>query len=159
VTTEVETPDGYHWITPYFTVDEGDKLIAFLTAAFDAAVIKDNRYDNGRIQHARLRIGDSVIMLNESAPDYPANTSQMHLYVANTDSAYARALELGGTSLMEPNDRPHGDRMAGISDPCGNVWWLATHNPQAQDARVTQLRPASGFHNPSDKPFHRSSHP
>ncbi len=65
MTTEVETPDGYHWITPYFTVDEGDKLIAFLTAAFDAAVIKDNRYDNGRIQHARLRIGDSVIMLNE----------------------------------------------------------------------------------------------
>lgn len=123
------TPEGYHSITPYFTVVGADRLIEFLTAAFDAVVIKENRYDDDSIQHARLRIGSSVIMLNESTDDYPPNTSQMHLYVDDTDQVYERALKLDGKPLMSPNDRPHGDRMAGIQDPCGNVWWIATHRP------------------------------
>jgi uncharacterized glyoxalase superfamily protein PhnB len=121
------TPEGYQSITPYFTVVDADRLIEFLTAAFDASVIKESRYADNRIQHARLRIGNSIIMLNEGTDDYAANTSQMHLYVDDADRVYDLALKLGAASLMEPNDRPHGDRMAGIKDPCGNVWWLATH--------------------------------
>ncbi|MGI9355323.1 MAG: VOC family protein [Rhizobiaceae bacterium] len=120
-------PDGYQSITPYFTVADADRLIGFLTEAFDASVIKENRYDDNRIQHARIRIGSSIIMLNESTETYPANTSQMHLYVEDTDATYKASLSSGAITLMEPNDRPHGDRMAGIKDPCGNVWWIATH--------------------------------
>ena len=120
-------PEGYQSITPYFTVADADRLIAFLTAAFSATVIKESRYDNNRIQHARLRIGSSIIMLNESTDSYPVNVSQVHLYVDDTDGAYDAALRLGAQSLMKPNDRPHGDRMAGIKDPCGNVWWIAAH--------------------------------
>lgn len=120
-------PDGYHSITPYFTVPDADRLIDFLTAAFDASVIKESRYDNTRIQHARVRIGDSILMLNESTETYRANTSQMHLYVEDTDAIYDMALRSGATPLMEPNNRPHGDRMAGIEDPCGNIWWIATY--------------------------------
>lgn len=122
------TPEGYQSITPYFTVVDADSFITFLMAAFDATVIKENRYDDNRIQHARLRIGDTIIMLNQSTDDYPANISQMHLYVDDTDTTYEQALKLGGVSTMKPNDRPHGDRMAGITDPCGNVWWITTHN-------------------------------
>lgn len=122
-----KTPEVYQSITPYFTVVGADRLIEFLGAAFDACVIKESRYDDNRIQHARLRIGNSIIMLNESSNDYPANVSQMHVYVDDADGAYQLALKLGAVSLMEPNDRPHGDRMAGIKDPCGNVWWIATH--------------------------------
>jgi len=66
-------------------------------------------------------------MVNESTDTYRANTSQMHLYVEDADAAHGAALQVGATSLMQPNDRPHGDRMAGVEDPCGNVWWLATH--------------------------------
>ena len=113
-------------ITPYFTVQDADRLIDFLTAAFDARLVKESRYDDGTIQHARLVIGESLIMLNQSTADYPANVSQMYLYVDDADRAYERALHLGATSLMEPNVRPHGDRMAGVTDPCGNVWWLAS---------------------------------
>lgn len=120
-------PEGYYSITPYFTVVGADRLIEFLIAAFNASVIKDSRYDDGRVQHARLRIGNSIMMLNESSDNYSANTSQMHLYVDDTDQTFELALKLGATTLMEPNDRPHGDRMAGIKDPCGNVWWIATH--------------------------------
>ncbi|MEM8813450.1 MAG: VOC family protein [Pseudomonadota bacterium] len=120
-------PQDWHSITPYFTVDDADRLIEFLTAAFGASLIKESRSEDRRIQHARLRIGDSVIMLNESSDLYPTNTSQMHLYVDDADAVYDLALQVGAVSLMEPNDRPHGDRMAGVKDPCGNVWWLATH--------------------------------
>ncbi len=121
-------PKGYTVLTPYFTVADADRLIAFLKEAFDGTVIKENRNDNGRVQHVRVQIDDAVIMLNESSDDYPANISQMHLYVRDTEAAYKQALKAGATSIMKPNIRPHGDRMAGVTDPCGNIWWLATYS-------------------------------
>ena len=123
-----DTSKEFPTITPYFTVQDADRLIDFLVTAFNASLIKESRYEDNRIQHARLRIGNSLIMLNESSIDYPANISQMHIYVDDVDSAYKLALQLGAVSLMKPNDRPHGDRMAGIKDPCGNVWWIAAHH-------------------------------
>ena len=113
-------------VTPYFTVSDADRLLAFLVSVFGGSVIKENRYENGRVQHARVRIGDSIVMLNEGTDTYPANVSQMHLYVEDADATYETALRCGATPLMEPNDRPHGDRMAGIEDPCGNIWWIAS---------------------------------
>ena len=125
--TRNNTPEGYQSITPYFTVIGADKLIEFLTVVFGASVIKESRYEDNRIQHARLRIGSSIIMLNERSEDYAANTSQMHIYVDSTDQVYEKAMKFGASSLMEPNNRPHGDRMAGIVDPCDNIWWIATY--------------------------------
>ncbi len=125
--SRISAPEGYHSITPYFTVVDADRLIEFLTAAFDASVIKESRHDDNRIQHARVLIGSSIIMLNESSDTYSVNTSQMHLFVEDTDATYEATLRSGATTLMEPNDRPHGDRMAGIKDPCGNIWWIVTH--------------------------------
>ncbi len=126
MTASPNTPHSYQAVTPYFTVHDADRLIEFLSTAFDAAVIKENRYENGKIQHARMCIGDSLLMLNECSEAFPANVSQMHLYVDDADATYITALDAGATSLMAPNDRPHGDRMAGIEDPCGNIWWIAT---------------------------------
>ncbi|MEL6933282.1 MAG: VOC family protein [Pseudomonadota bacterium] len=120
-------PEGLHSVTPYFTVQDADRLIDFLTAAFDAEVIRSNRNEDGSIQHSRLLIGDSIIMMNQTTEAFAPNVSQMHLFVANADEAYETALMHGATSIMEPNLRPHGDRMAGIEDPCGNLWWLATY--------------------------------
>ena len=65
-------------------------------------------------------------MMNESTDDYPINVSQVHLYVEDTDSTFTKALQAGATTLMKPNTRPHGDRMAGVKDPSGNIWWIAT---------------------------------
>lgn len=117
---------GHHTITPYFTVQFADQMIDFLMAAFGAVLVKEDRYSDKRLQHARLRIGTSLIMLNQSTDDYVANTSQMHLVVEDADQTYHRALDLGARSLMEPNDRPYGERMAGVEDPCGNIWWIAS---------------------------------
>ena len=125
--TDAESLKEEQTVTPYFTVQDADRFIEFSVAAFDAYLVKEDRYADGRIQHARLRIGNSLIMLNQASDDYPSNISQMHIYVQNADEAYASAITFGAVSLMEPNDRPHGDRMAGVKDPCGNVWWIASH--------------------------------
>ena len=126
MTAKPNAPHGYLAVTPYFTVHDADRLIEFLSTAFDAGIIKESRYDDGKVRHVRMCIGDSLLMLNECSDVYPANVSQMHLYVEDADTTYATALSAGATSLMEPNDRPHGDRMAGIKDPCDNIWWIAT---------------------------------
>lgn len=129
---DVSIPDGYHSITPYFTVVDADKLIAFLEEGFEGNLLVSNRNTAGRIQHARVKIGDSIIMLNEATGEYSVNASQMHLYVENVDATLKKTLEAGADMLMAPNVRPHGDRMAGIKDPCGNIWWIASHTPVSE---------------------------
>ena len=61
-------------------------------------------------------------MLNESSEDYPANVSRMHIRMDDTDAAFEKAMKLGASPLTPPNVRSHGDRMAGIKDPCDNIW-------------------------------------
>lgn len=124
--TRSTIPEGYNTVTPYFTVRGADKLIEFLIAAFDGSLVVEKRGSDSEIQHARVRIGDSIIMLNEASESYAANISQIHLFVADVDETFAKALSAGATAIMEPNVRPHGDRMAGVRDPCGNIWWIAT---------------------------------
>ena len=113
-------------VTPYFTVEDADLFIAFVQRVFNGDLIKDDRYADGTVQHARLRIGEAVIMLNQSTADYPANVSQMHITVEDVEAVYGLALGAGGCSIMSPNTRPHGAYMAGIEDPCGNIWWIAS---------------------------------
>lgn len=125
MTQKQSLPDGLHTVTPYFTVNDADLFIGFVMSVFDAALVKENRYPNNRLQHARLKIGDSIIMINDSSDDYAAQVSQMHVFVDDCEAVYAQALEQGATSIMAPNMRPHGDRMAGFTDPCDNIWWVA----------------------------------
>lgn len=121
-----DLPHCLHTITPYLTVRDSAGLLEFLVSAFDAEIVRDKRYSDNTVQHARVRIGDSIIMLNESTEEYPANISQIHLYFDDVSSAYTRALKAGAATLMKPNIRPHGDNMAGVRDPHGNVWWIAS---------------------------------
>ncbi|MEM7596459.1 MAG: VOC family protein [Pseudomonadota bacterium] len=121
--------DDYGTVTPYFTVDDPDALIAFAQTVFDAELIKINRYETGVVQHARLRIGDTMIMLNQSTEAFAAQVSQMHILVQDADQVFAHAVAAGAEGIMQPNLRPHGDRMAGVKDPCGNIWWIASRLP------------------------------
>ena len=119
-------------ITPYFTVKDADAFILFMAKVFSTSLVKCNRYEDGSIQHARIRLGDSVIMLNEANDEYPANKSQMHVYIENLEGIYHLGLSMGGKSLMSPVVRQHGDLMAGFEDPFGNVWWIAEKNELTQ---------------------------
>ena len=118
-------PHRFGELTPYFTVTDADYFITFLSEVFAANIVKDSRYEDGTLQHARLRIGDSLIMLNQANGTYAAMQMQMHLNVANVDDTLAKAISKGATSIMKPMLRPHGAKMAGFCDPIGNIWWVA----------------------------------
>jgi PhnB protein len=121
-------PDGYHSVTPYLVVQGTTTLLDFLKQAFDAQeAFPPMRRPDGTIMHAEVRIGDSVVMMGEPMGDMPPMPGSLYLYVHDADAVYQRALQAGATSLMAPTDQFYGDRSAGVKDPVGNRWWIATH--------------------------------
>lgn len=119
-------PPGYHTVTPYIVTSNARQFMDFARDAFGAEEIECMKDDTGRVMHAEIRIGDSIVMLGEARPEYPAAVAGFYLYVPDTDSLYNQAIRAGGTSLMEPADQFYGDRSAGVMDPQGNRWWIAT---------------------------------
>jgi PhnB protein len=130
-------PNNYHTVTPYLTVAGAENLINFMEQVFQATVSLRMQRTDGSLGHADIRVGDSVIMLSEASADWPAMPAALHLFVDDTDAAYRRALQAGAVSIMEPADQFHGDRMAGVKDTFGNVWWLATH---VEDVSAEELQ-------------------
>jgi PhnB protein len=120
-------PEGFHTVTPYLVVEGVPRLLEFLEAAFDAKDVHRTTLAGGRVMHAQLQIGDSMIMMGEAREGCPAMPRSIYLYVPDTDAVYRKAVAAGGTSLMEPADQFYGDRNAGVQDPCGNQWWIGTH--------------------------------
>jgi PhnB protein len=119
-------PEGYHTVTPFMLAKDAAQLIDFMIAAFDA--VQKHRHDvGGKVMHAEIKIGDSIIMLAEANEKWPASPSILYLYVNDVDSTYRQALRAGGTSLREPNTEFYGDRSCGVVDTFGNQWWIATH--------------------------------
>ncbi len=119
-------PDGYHTITPYLVVQGVPKLIDFLKEAFGGVEKECMTLPDGTVIHAEVRIGDSLVMMGEARGQFKPMPGSLYLYVPDTDAAYKRALQAGGMTTMEPADQFYGDRNAGVMDPAGNLWWIAT---------------------------------
>ena len=131
-------PDGYHTVTPYLIVEGADTCIEFLENAFGAKVRFRMARSDGTVGHAEVEIGDSVVMIGDvGAPASPMSAS-IHLYVEDCDATYRRALDAGGASLREPEDMFYGDRTAGVKDPAGNQWWLATHIEDVSEEEIAK---------------------
>jgi PhnB protein len=120
-------PKGYHSITPHLINENAARLIEFLKQVFDAEEINRLSGPNGRLLHAELKIGDSMIIIGEASGEWKAMPSSIAVYVENADVIYKRALGAGAVSLREPADQFYGDRTAGVKDLAGNHWWIATH--------------------------------
>ncbi|MFW2387103.1 MAG: VOC family protein [Polyangiales bacterium] len=118
-------PEGFHSVTPYLLVKDGAKLIEFVESAFGAEQVERLEDPDGTVRHAQVKIGDSFVMLG--TPQGEPMPSSLYLYVPDCDAVYAQALAAGATSIMEPADQFYGDRGAGVTDPCGNLWWIGTH--------------------------------
>lgn len=120
-------PPGFHAITPYLSVRAASRLVEFVKEAFGATELLRTTGSKGGL-HAEVRIGDSRVMIGGDAPGpHVESPCSLHLYVPDADAVYWRALDAGATSLEEPVDQPYGDREAGVRDPSGNPWWIATH--------------------------------
>ena len=129
-------PDGYHSLTPYLIFRDADKAIEFYKRAFGAVeTCRMNDPQTGKVMHAELKLGDSMLFLAEEFPAYGARSPQtlggspvtIHHYVEDADATMAQAVEAGATVAMPAMDMFWGDRFGKLTDPFGHDWSIATH--------------------------------
>lgn len=120
-------PDNYHTVTPYLVIKGVAQLIDFMIQAFEGKEVERVDGPEGKVMHAEVKIGDSIIMMGEATDQWEPKPGSLYLYVVDTDATYQKALKAGATSVMAPANKFYGDRSAGVKDMCGNFWWIATH--------------------------------
>jgi PhnB protein len=128
-------PDGYPRVTPYLHVDGADKAIEFYSKILGATERMRMPGPDGKIGHAELQIGDSVIMLADEFPDMGVRGPKtvggtpvtVMVYVDDVDQAFERALQSGATALRPVENQFYGDRSGEFEDPFGHRWNVATH--------------------------------
>jgi PhnB protein len=128
-------PEGYPRVTPYLIVDDGAGAIDFYTSVLGATERMRMGGPDGKVGHAELEIGDSVIMLADEHPELDAigpktvggTPVSLHLYVEDADAVFARAIEAGAKELRPLEDKFYGDRLGTFEDPYGHHWHIASH--------------------------------
>lgn len=119
-------PRGFRTVTAVMNVSDASAQIAFCKKAFGAKVVEKMAAPGGKVMHATLAIGNSVIMLADAVRD-PVRFGTMCLYLESVDKTLAKAVKAGATVVMPARDMFWGDRFAVVIDPQGNQWSLATH--------------------------------
>jgi uncharacterized glyoxalase superfamily protein PhnB len=120
-------PEGYRTVTPWLISQDSAALIRFIERAFDGREIARVLNPDGRIGHAEMTVGDSVVMLFDSPPGWPSTPAFIRLYVPDADATLHRALQCGATAVTQVTYLAFGDRVGRVRDPQGHVWWLQTH--------------------------------
>jgi PhnB protein len=120
-------PNGYHTLTPYLTVPDGEGMLRFLQDVFAAKLVERHNRPDGTLKHGELQLGDSRIMVGQANEQFTPRPQTLYVYLPDVDAAFKRALDAGAKSLMEVADQFYGDRSGGFEDQAGNWWWVATH--------------------------------
>lgn len=144
-------PAGFHTVTPYLIVEDAEAAIELYKRAFGAEVRSVHKL-GGKVLNAQLRIGDSIIMLNDEWPDYGAlgpnkrggSSATMHIYVEDVDSAWQRAVDAGLTVGMPLGNQPWGDRYGSLKDRFGHNWSIATHVEEITDEELERRMSTMG---------------
>lgn len=120
-------PEGYHTVTPYLVVENAQGLIDFIKNAFGGKETSVMKGEDGKIMHATLSIGDSIVMISDTMEGMQIQTSMLYLYLEDADAVFKKAVQASATSIHEPTTEFYGDRAGAVKDQWGNVWWIATH--------------------------------
>jgi len=128
-------PEGYHSVTPYLCIDGAAKAIEFYKKAFGAKERMRMDAPGGKIGHAEIVIGDSIIMMADEFPEMDFRSPKarggtsvtLHIYVKNVDQAFPRAIEAGASVKQAVKNQFYGDRSGTLEDPFGHIWHLSTH--------------------------------
>lgn len=143
-------PDGYPRVTPYLIVAGASAAIEFYTSVLGAAERMRMGAPGGKVGHAELEIGDSVVMLADEAPEMDALSPgtvggtpvSLHVYVEDADGVFARAIEAGAKELQPVEDKFYGDRTGTFEDPFGHRWHVASHvedvPPEEMEKRMAE---------------------
>jgi PhnB protein len=128
-------PSGYHTATPYLVLDDCNGAIEWYKKAFGATEINRMGRPGGKIGHAEIKIGDSILMLADewpgsgspSAKSLGGSPVSIFLYLEDVDSVYKQAVDAGAKADMPPQNMFWGDKFGKLTDPYGHLWALATH--------------------------------
>lgn len=128
-------PEGYRTVTPYLVLNDASKALEFYKKAFGAEEIFRMPGPGGKVMHAEMKIGDSMLMLADEFPDFGSKSAKtlggspvgIFLYVSDVDATFQQALAAGATETMPVEDMFWGDRYGKLVDPFGHNWHLATH--------------------------------
>jgi PhnB protein len=145
-------PDGYSRLTPYLIVGDGAAAIAFYEKAFGARLRLKLDAPGGKIAHAELDIGDSLIMLADEHPEIGAlaplrfggSPVGLHLYSEDVDAVVTRAVAAGAKLLQPVENKFYGDRMGTIEDPFGHKWYVTMHIEEVSPEEIA--RRAAALH-------------
>jgi PhnB protein len=121
-------PEGFRNVTPYLVVRGVARLLDFLKTAFHAEETVRAEEPGGAISHAAVKLGDSMVEMGDvGGTERQPLLAGLHYYVRDVDSVYNSAIQAGAKSLHAPRQMDYGDREAGVEDPAGNHWYIATH--------------------------------
>ncbi len=139
-----EIPKGFHTVTPYLIVTDSARAIDFYKRAFGAEELLRVDGPDGKVAHAELKIGSSIIMLSDEMPGYSRSPQSLggtavniYLYVKDVDQVFNQAVAAGAKIAMPLSDMFWGDRYGQVTDPFGHSWSLATHK---EDVHPEELR-------------------
>jgi PhnB protein len=144
-------PEGMHTVTPHLICAGGAEAIEFYQKAFGAVELSRMAGSDGKLMHASIRIGDSVIMLNEENPSWGSfgpkhlkgSPVTIHLYVENVDAVFEQAVRAGAKITMPLDDMFWGDRYGKLEDPFGHQWSIGTHvrdvSPEEMQKAMEQM--------------------
>jgi PhnB protein len=144
-------PDGYHTVTPYLMLKDAAAAIEFYKRAFGATEVVRMADANGRIGHAEIRIGDSMVMLADEdhetdhrGPRALGGTPvSLVLYVEDVDAVFDRAIRAGGMTRRAVADQFYGDRTGMLEDPFGHVWTVGTHTEDLSPEQMKERMQAA----------------
>lgn len=117
-------PGGYNSVSPYLIVNGAQATIEFLVQVFDATPLRLFPGEAGKLAHGEVRVDDSVLMFCDAMEGCPAVPAHVHVYVADVDATYARALAAGATPVQEPVQKDDPDKRGGFRDAGGTTWWI-----------------------------------
>jgi PhnB protein len=144
-------PEGYPRVSPYLVVDGAQKAIEFYTTVLGFTERMRMPGPDGRIGHAEMQLGDSVVMLADEFPDvgakapsaYGGSPVSLSVYVEDVDATFERAAEAGGTVVRPLENQFYGDRSATFDDPFGHRWTIQTHiedvSPEEMGRRAAEM--------------------
>jgi PhnB protein len=148
-------PEGRHNVSPYLTVQDLARAIDFYKQVFGAKELMRINGPDGKIGHAELKIGDSIIMLGgemgatdlRSPQSLGGSTVSIFLYVDDVDSTFKQATTAGAKTVQPVADMFWGDRYGRLTDPFGHSWSIATHkedvSPEEMGKRAQQAAKAT----------------
>ena len=141
-------PNGYNTVTPGLCVRQAVNALEFYKKAFGARELMRMPGPGGKIMHAEIKLGNSIIFVSDEFPEMPCSarapetlkgvSSALYIYVENVDAAFDKAVKAGAKVNMPLTDMFWGDRYCQLQDPDGHIWALATHKEDLTPAEIAK---------------------